>query len=126
VLYVEGFGSYEGTVVRRSRTILGMEFRCSEARRARTAEQLIAFIANGGKAGSGLRSTARIRLTPDLHEIITARGEHVQCEVVDIALGGVALKSSFRPEIGEIVHFGECRGKVLRLSPDGFVVEFSS
>lgn len=126
VLYLDGFGTYEGTVVRRNRTELGMEFRCSEARRARTAEQIIAFLANGSRVSSGVRSTARVSRAHALHELVTLRGEHVHCEIVDIALGGVALKSSYRPMIGEIVRFGELSGKVLRLSSDGFVVGFSS
>jgi hypothetical protein len=45
VLYADGFGRYEGSVVWRDQTTLRLEFHCSEARRARTAEQLAAFLA---------------------------------------------------------------------------------
>jgi hypothetical protein len=126
VLYADAFGRYEGFVVWRDRAILGMAFRCSQARRARTAEQITSFLANGGKLGSDLRRTGRFRQTPNLHEIVTSQGQHVACEVVNIALGGAALKSSYRPEIGEVVSFGECSGRVIRHSSGGFVVEFST
>lgn len=126
VLYADPFGRYEGLVVWRDRTTLGMEFRCSESRRVRTAEQLMSFIANGGKLGAELRRSTRFRQAPNLREIVTSRGQHVPCEVVNIALGGAALKSSFRPEIGELVHFGDCSGRVIRHSSVGFVVEFST
>jgi hypothetical protein len=126
VLYADAFGRYEGFVAWRHRTVLGMEFRCSKARRTRTAEQLTSFIASGGKLGQDLRRTARLRQSPNLREIVTSQGEHVACEVVNIALGGAALKSSIRPEIGEVVHFGDCSGRVIRHSSVGFVVEFST
>jgi hypothetical protein len=125
VLYIEEFGRYEGSVVWRDRTLLGLQFRCTESRRARTSEQIAVFLANGGKRDSDLRRTARFREMPDLHEVVTSRGQRLPCEVIDIALGGAALKSSFRPEIGETVQFGECSARVIRHSPDGFVVEFS-
>jgi hypothetical protein len=124
VLYMEEFGRYEGLVVWRDRTLLGMQFRCSESRRARTSEQLAIFLANGGKRGLDLRRSARIHEMPNLSEVVTSRGEHLPCEVIDIALGGAALRSSIRPEIGEMVQFGECTARVIRHSPNGFVVEF--
>lgn len=124
VLYAEEFGRFEGVVVWRNRTMLGLEFRGTEKQRIRTAEQLAIFLANGGKFGLGFRRTARYGEVPDLREIVTSSGEHIPCEVKDIALGGAALKSAGRPAIGEIVRFGETSGRVLRHLPDGFVVTF--
>jgi hypothetical protein len=43
VLYADGFGRYEASVVWRDESTLRLEFHCTEARRARTAEQLAAF-----------------------------------------------------------------------------------
>ncbi len=126
VLYADAFGRYEGCVVWRDRTLLGMEFRCSQARRTRTAEQIASFLADGGKFGLDVRRTARFRQTPSLHEIVTSQGEHIPCNVINIALGGAELKSSFCPEIGEVVSFGECSGRVIRHTSVGFVVEFST
>lgn len=125
VLYVDGFGRYEGSVVWRNRTMFGVQFRCSPSRRSRTAEQLAVFLANGGKQSIGLRRTLRFHEPPDLHQIVTSRGERMPCELIDIALGGAALKSSYRAEIGELIRFGECTGRVMRHCTDGFVVEFS-
>ena len=62
---------------------------------------------------------------PNLQQIVTSSGERLPCELIDIALGGAALKSSYRPEIGELVRFGECTARVMRHCTDGFVVEFS-
>jgi len=125
VLYADGFGRYEGGVVWRDRTMFGVQFRCSQSRRSHTAEQLAVFLANGGKLSHGLRRTVRLHEPPDLHQIVTSRGERMPCELIDIALGGAALKSSYRPDIGELVRFGECTGRVMRHCTDGFVVEFS-
>jgi len=124
VLYVDGFGRFAGTVSRRDRMRMGVAFDSSPARRARTTEQISAFIANGMKVGEGMRKTVRLSGEHEVHEIVTAHGARLSCEVIDIAIGGVAVRSQNRPPVGETVYFGESGGPVLRHTEDGFVVQF--
>src|SRR6266404_2463026 len=44
VLYVDGFGRFEGTVVRRDGEGFGVAFVCTPSKRERIAEQLILFL----------------------------------------------------------------------------------
>src|SRR5471032_3659027 len=55
VLYVDGFGRFEGTVVRRDGTGFGVSFVCTPSKRDRTAEQLILFLNKTLVDDSGLR-----------------------------------------------------------------------
>jgi len=47
VLYVDCFGRFEGTVVRRNRVRLGLKFQSSKAKRDRTSEQIADFVTHG-------------------------------------------------------------------------------
>ena len=124
VLYLDGFGRIDGTVKRRDRTYLAIEFQCSDAKRARIADQLSAFIANGMTAPVRLRHTLRVTRIPDMQEITTSAGAKLTCKVVDIALGGASLKTELRPEVGETVLFGEARARVVRHTDVGIAIDF--
>jgi hypothetical protein len=124
VLYVEGFGRFEGTVVVRDRTRLGVQFQSSGVKRGRTAEQLSNFAVHGMTNRVRLRSVLRTKEIPALHDFVRADGQRASCEVVDVALGGASLKTDTKPEIGELLDFGLARGRVVRHTDQGIAVEF--
>jgi hypothetical protein len=124
VLYIECFGRFEGTVVRRDRIRLGVEFQSSKVKRERTQEQLSEFVANGMTVRAPVRTGTRASELPPLHYFIAADGRKIDCEIVDIALGGASLKTTERPHVGEVLAFGETAGRVVRHTDDGIAVQF--
>jgi hypothetical protein len=51
-------------------------------------------------------------------------GQIVHCEVMDISVGGVSLKTDVRPPIGEFVLIAQIAGRVARIHEDGIGIEF--
>src|ERR1700692_2877283 len=64
VLYMDCFGRFEGTVVRRNRVRLGLKFQSSKAKRDRTSEQIADFVSHGLTKRSQYRKTARMSEIP--------------------------------------------------------------
>jgi hypothetical protein len=124
VLYAEGFGRFEGTVVVRDRTHLGVQFQSGSAKRARTAEQLLEYVVSGTTTRTPQRATARTKEIPPMQNFVLADGRHASCKVIDIALGGASLETETRPEIGEVVNFGSAAAHVVRHTEAGIAVQF--
>ena len=53
-----------------------------------------------------------------------ADGKVVQCEVMDISVGGVSLKTDVRPPIGEFVLIAQIAGRVVCHHEQGVGIEF--
>jgi len=53
-----------------------------------------------------------------------ADGQVVHCEVTDISVGGVSLKTDVKPPIGEFVLIAQIAGRVARHHNDGIGIEF--
>ena len=100
VLYVDGFGRFEGTVARRDGHGFGVHFVCTPAKRERTAEQLTLFLNKALVDESVLRRHERTH-QKGFAKFTRADGQIVNCEVMDISVGGVSLKTDVRPLIGE-------------------------
>src|SRR5438105_4814749 len=47
VLYADCFGRFDGVVIQRDRTRLGIQFQSTAAKKIRTAEQIAAYVGNG-------------------------------------------------------------------------------
>src|SRR6185437_13148313 len=89
VLYIDGFGRFEGTAVRRDgRPGFGMRFNATALKREKIAEQLTQFT--------------------------RADGTVIKCEVLDLSPTGVSVKTAVRPLIGEFVLIGQLAGRVAR------------
>jgi len=123
LLYIDGFGRYEAVVRRYGRGVLGLEFVCGEAKRARLIDKLNTFVATGMVSTTQLRGHERVRPVKAL-AFTRANGERVACEVLDISLQGLSLKTNARPPEGELVHIGEIFARVARHHDEGFAVQF--
>jgi hypothetical protein len=123
VLYVDNFGRFEGTVVRRDGYGFGVSFVCTPSKRERTAEQLTLFMNKTLVDDSVLRRHERSS-QKGFAKFTRADGQIVQCEVMDISVGGVSLKTEIKPPIGEFVLIAQIAGRVARHHSDGIGIEF--
>jgi len=125
VLYVDGFGRFEGVVARSDGMGFGVKFSCTAMKRERTAEQLTLFLNKALVDDSVLRRHERAP-QKGFARFTRADGQIVQCEVLDISLGGVSLKTDVRPPLGEFVLIGQSAGRIARHHADGIGIEFIS
>jgi hypothetical protein len=123
ILYVDDFGRFEGNVVRRDGYGFGIAFVCTPSKRERTAEQLILFLNKTLVDDSVLRRHERSN-QKGFAKYTRADGQIVHCEVMDISVGGVSLKTDVKPPIGEFVLIAQIAGRVARHHGDGIGIEF--
>jgi hypothetical protein len=123
VLYVDSFGRFEGNVVRCDDGGFGVAFVCTPSKRERTAEQLILFLNKTLVDDNVLRRHERSS-QKGFAKFTRADGQIVHCEVSDISVGGVSLKTDVKPPIGEFVLIAQIAGRVARHHTDGIGIEF--
>ena len=123
VLYVDSFGRFEGNVVRCDNGGFGVAFVCTPSKRERTAEQLILFLNKTLVDDHVLRRHERSN-QKGFAKFTRADGQIIHCEVTDISVGGVSLKTDVKPPIGEFVLIAQIAGRVARHHADGIGIEF--
>lgn len=123
VIYVDGFGRFEGQVVRAGESAFAMKFICSALKRERIAEQLIVHLNKALLGSDDVRRHDRAPMQ-GLTRFTRHDGEMVRCEVLDLSLSGVSVKTDARPAIGEYVLIGQMAGRVARHHNDGIGIEF--
>lgn len=123
VLYINGFGRFEGNVARKDGYGLAVRFASTALKRERTVEQLTLFLNRTLIDENELRRHDRTP-TKGLTRFTRADGQLVPCEVLDLSMSGVSLKSEVRPPIGEFVLIGQMAGRIARHHTDGIGVEF--
>ncbi len=122
VIYIDKFGRFEGTVVRPEGGNFGIRFQCSAMKREKLAEQLTLYMNNDLVDASLLRRHDR-QETKGAAKFTRATGEIVNCEVLDLSLSGISLKTDVRPLIGEVVLIGHAAGRVVRHHETGIALE---
>jgi len=123
VLYIDGFGRLEGSIVRVGDASFGVRFNCTAAKRERIAEQMILLMNSKLLDESELRRHDRTP-TKGIARFTRADGQLVACEVLDLSVSGVSLKTNMRPPIGEFVLIGQMAGRVARHHEQGIGIEF--
>jgi len=123
VLYIENFGRFEGKSIVHGNGQLALEFSIGEAKRSRLKEMLSSFAASGVEGVTQARKHARV---PSLvsGSITLQNGQELRCEVLDISLDGVSLRTRVRPPVGEIVNLGRARGRVVKHHPEGVTIQY--
>jgi hypothetical protein len=132
VLYIDDFGRFEGSVTRpnelagddhaTSHGSFGVHFHCSPMKRDRLTEQLTLYLNRGVVDEASL--VRRPGKSAGVSRFTRANGEIVNCEVLDLSLSGVSLKTDARPPLGEIVLIGQTAGRVARHYESGIAIEF--
>lgn len=123
VIYIDGFGRFEGNVARPEEGGFGIQFQCSQHKRDRIAEQLTLYL-NGGSLDEAVLRRHDRAPTKGLARFTRANGEIVNCEVLDLSLSGVSLATDVRPPVGEFVLIGQMAGRVARHHETGIGIEF--
>ncbi len=126
IVYIDGFGRFEAVVARPEQGHFGVRFNCSPLKRERVAEQLILLMNRGSVDESMMRRHERTTTTEGLAHFTRANGAVVACEVLDLSLSGLSLKTESRPLIGEKIMIGQMAGRVVRHHETGIAVEFTS
>jgi hypothetical protein len=124
VLYVEGFGRFDGVTTRYVNGELGLKFVCKEAKRKRLEQDLESFVKEGMTSVTRLRRHRRNPVNTSIVFFTRADGSQAACKLMDISFQGALLKTHVRPPIGEIVHLGQTRGWVVRHHEQGIGVQF--
>lgn len=122
VLYVDGFGRFEGQIVRRETASFGVRFSCTVLKRERIAEQLTLFLNNALVDGAMLRRERANH--KEFAKFTRADGQIVQCEIMDISTSGVSLRTDIRPALGEFVLIAQMAGRVAHHHDKGIDIEF--
>jgi hypothetical protein len=125
VVYIEGFGRFEGSVVRSGRGSFGLEFSCSAHKREKLAEQLTQYVNGLPLENTALRRHSRMS-TNAVISFTRASGEIVKCRVLDFSYSGVFLATESRPPVGEFVLINQVPGRVARHHDSGIAIEFLS
>jgi len=125
ILYIDGFGRFEGIVARPMDGSFGVRFQCSVLKREKIAEQLTLYMNRDLVDETVARRHDRTP-TKGLARFTRANGDVVSCEVLDLSLSGVSLKTEARPPLGEVVLIGQTAGRVVRHHENGVAIEFNS
>ncbi|MBV9062398.1 MAG: PilZ domain-containing protein [Alphaproteobacteria bacterium] len=128
VLYIDGFGRFEGVVARSGKpegteSSFAVRFNCPQFKRERVAEQLTLYLNNGTIDETAMRRHERAP-TKGLTRFTRSNGDVVNCEVLDLSLSGVSVVTDVRPQIGELVLMGQMAGRVVRIHERGIAIEF--
>jgi len=123
VLYIEGFGRFEGTTVVHGRGTLALNFTIGELKRKRMLEMLHQFVSRGLPGVTELRRFARTASSSS-GEIVRQNGDRLACDILDISLDGASLKTEGRPAIGEVVSLGRSLGRVVRHHRHGIAIQY--
>ena len=123
VLYIDGFGRLEGSIIRMNAGDFGVRFNCTPMKRERIAEQLTLLMNKDLIDEADLRRHDRTP-TKGIARFTRADGQCVACEVMDLSVSGVSLKTDVRPPIGEFVLIGQMAGRVARHHEVGIGIEF--
>jgi hypothetical protein len=124
VLYVGGFGRFEGVVGHNFQGEAGVRFIRHDAKRKRLEEALAAFVKDGLVAVTRVRRFERAETSVSIDCFSLASGEEVPCTLLDISLQGASLRTDRRPSIGEVIHLGKTRSWVVRHADEGIGVQF--
>lgn len=123
VLYIDGFGRFEGVATRFVAGELGLRFVCQDAKRQRLLRDLTNFVVNGVTVPTQLRRHCR-NVVDSRGHFTRPNGDQVTCEILDISLQGLSLRTQGRPPMGELVHIGQTYGRVVRHHAEGISVQF--
>jgi hypothetical protein len=123
VLYMDGFGRFEGRVVRHDQGGFGLALASTPSKRRRTAEQLILFL-NETLGYDGLLDGAVPHGGKGFAKFTRADGQVVHGEVTDLSLRGVTLKTDVKPPVGEFVLIARIAGRIAGHHADGIGIDF--
>jgi hypothetical protein len=125
VIYLDTLGRFEGPIVRAKNGSFVMTFTCSVQKREKLADQLMIEMNRQLLDDADLRRYDRVEAsTGSLTHFTRSTGEQIRCEVIDLSLSGVSLRTDLKAPIGEHILIGHRAGRVARHHEDGVGIEF--
>ena len=125
VIYLDALGRFEGPIVRARDGGFVMTFSCSLQKREKLADQLTLEMNRHLFTEADLRRYDRVEAAGGSFTHFTrSTGEQIRCEVLDLSLNGVSVRSDLKAPIGEHILIGHRAGRVARHHEDGIGIEF--
>jgi hypothetical protein len=125
VIYLDNLGRFEGPIIRSASGGFVMTFSCSLQKREKLADQLTLEVNRHLLGDADLRRYDRVEAVSGSYTHFTrSTGEQVRCEVLDLSLTGVSVRTEHRPPVGEHILIGHRAGRVARHHADGMGIEF--
>ena len=125
VIYLDTLGRFEGPIVRGKNGGFVMTFSCSLQKREKLADHLILEMNRHLLSETDLRRYDRVEAAAGSFTHFTrSTGEQIRCEVLDLSLTGVSVRTELRPPVGEHILIGHRAGRVARHHAEGIGIEF--
>lgn len=127
IAYPEGLGRVEGTVVRKDKGGVAIQFSISSIQREYLAKRIDS--AQIGAPYLRLVERRRHERTPlnlDVSAYLVESETLLQCTLLDISRSGAAARSEERPPIGAPIKIGMLKGNIDRHTDDGFIIVFGA
>jgi PilZ domain-containing protein len=125
VIYLDQLGRFEGPIVRAKNGGFVMTFSCSLQKREKLADLLTLEMNRHMLSEADLRRYDRVEAAAGSFTHFTrSTGEQIRCEVLDLSLTGVSVRTELRPPVGEHILIGHRAGRVARHHADGIGIEF--
>jgi hypothetical protein len=125
VIYLDTLGRFEGPIVRAKNGGFVMTFSCSLQKREKLADQLTLEMNRHLLSESDLRRYDRVEAAAGSYTHFTrSTGEQIRCEVLDLSLTGVSVRTELKPPVGEHILIGHRAGRVARHHSEGIGIEF--
>jgi hypothetical protein len=129
VLYIDGFGRFEGAVVQHASAgpadvfKFGLRFQLCHAKRQRVINMLALFVEGGLRAITNMKAARRLRSNGEIEINLVTEGM-IRCELIDISLEGVTVRTNARPPLGQVVKIGETLAEITRHHESGIAMRF--
>ncbi len=125
VIYLDTLGRFEGPIVRTRNGGFVMTFSCSLQKREKLADQLTLEMNRHLLSEADLRRYDRVEaVSGSFTHFTRSTGEQLRCEVLDLSLTGVSVRTELKPPIGEHILIGHRAGRVARHHGEGIGIEF--
>lgn len=123
ILYIDGVGRFESTVVRSGNFGFAVRYHSRRAKSQRTADALIRVLNKRGNIETDRRITPRIALDT-LVTVTHEDGTSIDCTIMDVSLTGASICLDPQPPLGTELIVGRMRARVVRRHEHGVGVVF--
>lgn len=124
--YFSDFGNLNGVITDVAPGVHLLELKMTRTRRERMSNKLTWLeMKQNDPSVKDIRAAARTVPANPRSTLTFADGSVHSCFVIDVSISGAAVSTEVQPLIGTPLAVGACVGRVIRLLPNGFSVEFA-
>jgi PilZ domain len=124
VAYFDHIGGIEGTVVRIFDGGFAIKLAATQHKKEKLAAQLTWLINRSELDGLEARRHERNKPGNGSSTLQLTEGIVISCQVLDISISGASIGTNARPALGQEVHVGKLRARVMRHHEQGIGVMF--